>query len=366
MINIGIDARLTYYRTGGTSTYIRSLLTALQASDQRNRYTILRSRKSDETLVERFKHVNLWTPAHHKIERLALSVELARLRLDVLHSPDFIPPIRGARKHVITVHDLAFLLFPHHMTDDSKSYYNDQIQMAVNHADHILAVSEATKHDIMRLLKVPEEKITVQLHGVSSEFRPYSTDETAPIRAQYQLPEDFMLFVGTIEPRKNIDNLLNAYEIVRSKNADTPPLVIIGNEGWLAGDTIKHIHNTKNVIWLDALDYEKLPAFYAMASCLILPAFYEGFGLPVLEAMACGTIPIVSDVSSLPEVAGEVGLRMYPDDVDSIVSAIEQFLGADSDWITQQQQFALARASQFTWQKSASVAQSVYEMVAQQ
>lgn len=363
MTHIGIDARLTYYRVGGTSTYIRYLLNALEAIDHHNEYTIFRSRKTHERLVPRFRHAPLWTPSHHKIERLALSVELARHRLDVLHCPDFIPPLRGAKRHIITVHDLAFLMWPEHMTDESRRYYNDQIQAAVDHADHILAVSEATKRDLVRLLNVPEGKITVQLHGVDPHFKPLPEDEIEAVRRQLELPAKFLIYVGTIEPRKNIPGLLDSYEGLCKIMPDAPPLVLAGKRGWLADEMIARIEGTPNVIWRQDIEHNTLPAVLNMATALVLPAFYEGFGLPALEAMACGIVPIVSDRASLPEVVGDVGLLIDPNQPQTLTDALAHVFNASPDWLSEKRAAALARASTFTWERSARVALSVYEKV---
>lgn len=364
MAHIGIDARLTYYRAfGGTTTYIRSLLRALEQTDTVNRYTVFRSRKSSGPLVDRFTQAALWTPCHHRIERTALSVELARFGLDVLHSPDFIPPRRGARRHVITVHDLAFLLYPDHMTADSLRYYNAQIQQAVKRADHILAVSAATKQDIMRLLGVPEDKITVQHHGIEPQFKPLPDSQRESLRETLKLPPRFLLFVGTFEPRKNIPTLLDAYQLLRDTRKDTPPLVMVGRKGWLIDDTYTRMKNTAGVIIREDIDDSAQAAVYGLASALILPAHYEGFGMPALEAMACGTLPIVSDRASLPEIVGNAGLLIDPDAPESIAQAVTQILDADEVWLSQQRQRALNRASQFTWEQSARIARSVYEAV---
>lgn len=361
MTRIGIDARLTYYRVGGTSSYIRYLLDALERLDRDNTYTVFQSRKAREQLVPRLRHFPLWTPSHHRLERLALSVELLPHRLDVLHSPDFIPPLRGAKRHIITVHDLAFLLWPEHMTTESRHYYNDQIKMAVTHADHILAVSEATKRDLVSMLNVPESKITVQLHGVDPRFKPLLPELCETTRRKFDLPERYLLFVGTLEPRKNILGLLDAYNALRDCLPDAPPLVLVGKYGWLAEKIVEQVQNTANVIWIQNIEHDTLPAVMNGASALVLPAFYEGFGLPALEAMACGTIPVVSNRASLPEVVGDVGLLIDPDDPATLTAALHRVLTAPTEWLHAQRQAALERAATFTWERSAQIARSVYE-----
>lgn len=362
MLHIGIDARLNYYRREGISTYTQRLIHALEKLDTEHRYTVFHSRKMRESLVQRFRRASLWTPCHHHLERLALSVELARFRLDILHSPDFIPPLRGAKRHVITVHDLNFLYYPQFLTAESRRYYNGQIEQAVRQADHILADSSATKHDLVAMLGVPEDKITVHLLGVDENFCPLPAETCHFYRQQLDLPEDYLLFVGTFEPRKNIIGLLEAYAALRAQLPAAPPLVLAGRRGWMFEETMTRIDAMNlgsHVLWREDVSQEAMPALYNMATALVLPSFYEGFGFPALEAMACGTVPIVSNRASLPEVVGEVGLQVDPDDPPALTRALYHAL-TDSDWRAAMQQAGLERAAKFTWANTASIALSVY------
>ncbi len=364
-MHIGFDARLTYYRIGGISTYIRESVKALEALDHDNRYTIFHSRKASDTVTTRFRRANLWTPSHHRIERLAWSVELSRFRLDVLHTTDFIPPYWGARRHVITIHDLTFLLFPQYITADTKRYYSDQIRAAVAKADHVLAISEATKADMIRLLDVAENKITVQHCGVDSMYRPLPADQIATVRHAHNLPSEYVLYVGTIEPRKNIVGLVTAYRELLDRVQDLPPLVLVGKPGWHYEElmeSVREIGVENHLIWRENISRDDLPAVYNGALALVLPSHYEGFGLPPLEAMACGTIPIVSNRSSLPEVVGDVGLLVDPDQPSMIAEAIHKAL-SDSAWRMDMRQRGLTRAAQFTWERTARIALSVYNRV---
>ncbi len=363
MQHIGIDARLTHYRTGGISTYIRRLITALEQLDHEHRYTVFHSRKATDTIVQRFESARLWTPSHHRSERLALTVELARFRLDLLHSPDFIPPLHGARRHVITVHDLTFMHYPDFLTADARRYYNDQIAWAVRHADHILVDSDATRRDLIEMLDVPNAMITVHLLGVEPQFRPPPPPELAHWRTQLDLPAGYLLFVGTFEPRKNIAGLLKAYAALAQRLPDlTPPLVLAGTRGWRFEETMAEIAQMNlgsRVLWREKIPQQAMPSLYALATVLVLPSFYEGFGLPALEAMACGTMPIVSNRSSLPEVTGDVGLHIDPDNLDTLIAALEKALSDDA-WRQAQQQRGLARAAEFTWQRTAEITLGVY------
>ncbi|MBZ0292585.1 MAG: glycosyltransferase family 4 protein [Anaerolineae bacterium] len=363
MQHIGIDARLTYYRIGGISTYIKRLILALEILDTNHHYTVFDSRKSGNTLTHRFQQSKLWTPCHHRFEPVSLSAELLRFNLDLLHSPDFIPPLRGARQHIITIHDLNFLHYPQFLTAESRRYYNDQIERAVQQADHILADSEATKQDLVNMLAVPAEKITVHMLGVDESFRPLPLDDLVPVRQQLDLPDAYVLFLGTFEPRKNVKGLLDAYRLLRNEFPQAPPLVLAGTRGWLFDETMAHVDALKlapHVLWRENISQKDLPALYNMASVLVLPSFYEGFGFPALEAMACGTVPVVSNRSSLPEVVGDVGLQVNPDNPVELAKALQHAL-SDQDWRMTMQQAGLARAATFTWERTAHIALSAYQ-----
>ncbi len=363
MMRIGIDARLTYYRTGGISTYIVRLVEALERLDPTNQYTVFRSRKAQESVEgARFPRAPLWTPSHHRLERLALSVELLPYNLDVFHATDFIPPQFGARRHVITVHDLTFLHYPQFLTDESRRYYNDQIHYAVEHAAHILTDSEASKRDMIGMLSVPEDKITVHLLGVDESFQPLPPETIDHYLRALQLPDDYFLFVGTFEPRKNIMGLVDAYRRLLADVPDAPPLVLAGRMGWNFDEIrarIESLNLGDQLLWREAIPQDAMPALYNAAIALVTPSFYEGFGFPALEAMACGTVPIVSDSSSLPEVVGNVGLQVAPTNGLALTAALHQAL-TDSTWRAEQEQAGRQRAATFTWERTAQIALSAY------
>ncbi|RPI99568.1 MAG: glycosyltransferase family 1 protein, partial [Chloroflexi bacterium] len=177
-MRIGIDARLNFYRPGGIAEYTRHVIQELATLDPSTDYRVIHHHADPDTLAPgpNFTRVNAWTPCHHRLERWTLSLELVRCRLDLLHSPDFIPPWHGARRHIITVHDLHFLHYPQFMTADSHRYYSSQITRAIRQADHILVDSQATCDDLAHLLHVPVEKITVHLLGVEPIFKPMPAD----------------------------------------------------------------------------------------------------------------------------------------------------------------------------------------------
>jgi len=362
-IRIGIDARLYYYQPAGIGLYTKRLLEALAALDDANLYVVLQSRKENSALVRapNLQPWPLWTPPHHRLEQVTLPLELARLSLDLLHSPDFIPPFRWRGPVVITVMDLAFLRYPYLLTTDSLRYYG-QIQRAVRRAQAILAISHSTRQDLIDLLAVPPEKVTVTHLAAGPEFQPVTeADRLAAVRQTYGLPQDFVLFVGTIEPRKNLKTLLQAWTLLPG-DLSHYRLVIAGRKGWLHEEVFRlmnSLHLNDAVRFIGAVRPEDLPALYSAARLFVLPSLYEGFGLPVLEAMACGTPVVCSNTSSLPEVAGDAALLVSPDDPVAMAQAIAQAL-TDETLRAQLVERGLKRAAAFSWSITARQTLEVY------
>ncbi len=367
---IGIDARLLYYQRGGIAQYTRHLIRELAQLDHAgDQYVILQSRKDSlpETLPNArcIRYASLWTPPHNRFEQWTLPLELARLGLDLLHSPDFIPPFRGAFRRVITVHDLNFLLYPQFLTAQSRRYYNGQIRRAVAAGNHILADSHATRHDLVRLLGAPPEKITVVWLAANPLYRRLSSDETQAALAQYQLAPSYVLFTGTFEPRKNLPGLLAAYRALRESWRDAPPLVLAGRRGWLYDEIFAHIETLNVSAWVRFIenpDDETLRALYNGAGVFVLPSFYEGFGLPVLEAMACGAPVIIANRASLPEIAGQAALLIEPEDTSALSGAIFRVL-TDPILRAQMARAGLAQAMRFSWEKTAQETSAIYHQV---
>ncbi|HVO41187.1 MAG TPA: glycosyltransferase family 1 protein [Aggregatilineales bacterium] len=363
-MRIGIDARLHGYRSGGIAEYTRQLLKALAALDSSNEYVVMQSRRDRESLTfgENFRRLNAFTPPHHRMERIALAAEAARWRLDVLHSPDFIPPRFGAQRKIITVHDLNFLMYPQFQTPDSLRYYAGHITAAAREADVILTVSEATRRDVADRLKVPINRLIVQYEGVDPAFHPLPPETVAKTRTRLSLPSTYLLFVGTLEPRKNIPRLLADYARLREIVPDAPPLVLVGRRGWLFDPIFAcatELRLEAYLNWMENVTFVDLPAVYNGASALIMPSFYEGFGLPPLEAMACGVPVIVSDRGALPEIVGSAGAIVDLDQPDALVAAMHRAL-TDITWRVSSIAKGYARVARFTWKHTAEVALSAY------
>ena len=303
----------------------------------------------------------LWTPPHHSLERWALGAEIFPQRLDLFHSTDFIPPAWGARNYVITVHDLNFLHYPQYLTAESRRYYNEQIEWAVARADAIIADSYATQRDLEQLLGVRPERIKVVHLAADPVFQPLPPAEVERALARHDLKSGYLLFVGTWEPRKNLPALLQALAILRA-GGDNCRLVIAGRPGWLYEEIFALIEQLGLEPWvhfLEDVSLADLIALYNGAALLALPSFYEGFGLPALEAMQCGTPTVVADRASLPEVVGEAGLFIDPEAPETLAQACQRLLH-DGELHAELRQAGFRQASQFTWQATAEQTLRVY------
>ena len=370
-MRIGIDARIAYYTRAGIGQYTWRLIEALAALDQTDDFHIFKHRK-DQTEFARqanFQQHAVWTPSHNRLEIYLLGLEMlwSRLDLDILHSTDFIPPQWKPRgcKSVITIHDLAFLHYPHFLTKASARYYG-QIEDAVKRADHIIAVSNSTRRDIVNLLGVDEQKITVIYEAPNPVYLPMDRGHAvAQVRARYALPNDFILFVSTIEPRKNVQGLLRAFRRLLDDYKLDVSLVLAGSKGWLsqeAYDLVNELKLNKQCLFLGPVEDKELVFLYNAARCLAYPSFYEGFGLPPLEAMACGTPAVVANVSSLPEVVGDAALLVAPNDVEELTVALWRLLTDDQVW-TELQQKGFKRAERFSWARAARETLDVYRSI---
>lgn len=368
-MRIGIDARLVFYHQAGIGQYILRLTQALAQINRDDQFIVFKSRKDKTRVVEQsnFKIERLWTPSHHRFERLAISAELLPFALDVLHSPDFIPPAHPRCPSVITMHDLAFLKYPRLLTRDSARYYG-QVDVAARQADHIIAVSQSTKRDTVQLLGVPENKITVIYEAAHPLFAPLpNSDAQAHVQARYHLPKDFILFVSTIEPRKNLPTLLRAFRRLRDNYKLDAGLAIVGNRGWLFQEVDQVIAELKlgdEIRFLGGVPNEELVHLYNAAKLFVFPSFYEGFGLPPLEAMACGTPVIASNVSSLPEVIGDAGILIDPNDAEALTVAMWRVL-SDENLQREMRDKGLKRAATFSWKRTAQETLAVYRLVAE-
>jgi glycosyltransferase involved in cell wall biosynthesis len=275
---------------------------------------------------------------------------IRRLHPDVYFGPAGALPLgRIGAPSVITVHDLAIYRNPRWFPSRQPLSTRLVVPRSVLRADVVISVSENTARDIVDIFGIDRGRIEVVPHGISPKFRPMGAEEKAEARARLGLPERFILFVGTIEPRKNLETLLDAWAMMR----DRPDLVVVGSWGWnyeAVRDKMSRLG--PGLHHLDSVDPDELPAIYNLARLLAHPAWYEGFGLPPLEAMACGTPVIVSDRSSLPEVAGDAALVVPADQPDAWRKALERLVG-DTQLAADLRHRGILRAAEFSWDRAA-------------
>ncbi len=369
-MRVGVDTRLMHYQPAGISRYTWHLLQALAELDTEDEFVIFQHSKHRTGLIQQanFRRATLFAPVHHRLEQPILAAELLRFRLDLLHSTDFIPPLYSPIKSVITVHDLAFLHYPHFLTVTSAEYYG-QIDKAVAHAAQIIVPSEFTRQDLIAQLGAPADKVTVIHEAANPSFKPLPLAETRrAVAAHYGLPDLFILCVGTIEPRKNISGLLHAFAHLREKyTVGDAVLAIAGGKGWLYEETLDLVQRLDLARWVKFLGRvpdEELHKLYVAARCHIHPAHYEGFGLPPLEAMACGTPTIVSNNSSLPEVVGDAALLFDPHDMEEMAVAMQRLL-IDDNLHAELSEKGLQRSRVFSWERAARRTLDVYRKVAE-
>jgi len=302
-------------------------------------------------------------------ENLKIPVKINKRDCDILHIPGFAGPRYAGVKKVTTVHDLIGMIYPMNLSAFSRFYWQKWLPACVKGSDMIIADSENTKNDIIRLLDVPREKIKVILLAADAKFNTMYPDKAVAdmLREKYGLPEEFMLTVGTVEPRKNLPGLVEAAALYRMENKKTIDIVIAGDKGWgyeqLMGK-VRSLGMEENVKITGYLEEEELPVMYKLAKFFVYPSFYEGFGLPVLEAMSCGTPVICSSASSLPEITGDAGILVDPDDVPGLKNAIKEMDG-DPGLRKEFSGKGILRAKRFSWRYTAEETYKVYKEVFQ-
>jgi len=282
----------------------------------------------------------------------------------LFHATEHLLPRFSSVRTVFTLHDLIFLFHPETHKPLNRWFLTLMMPRFLRAADAIIAVSECTKRDAIRFYGIPEEKITVIYEGVSPHFRPASPEAVRAVREKYSLPEHFILYVGTIEPRKNLTALLEAFTNLQSAICNLH-LVFVGKKGWLYEGFFRRLRELgleDRVLFTGYVPDEDLPAIYSAADLFVFPSLYEGFGLPVLEAMACGTPVVCSNTSSLPEVAGDAALLVDPTDMRALAGAMKRAL-TDEEKRKEMREKGLRRAAKFSWEKAATMTLKVYQDV---
>lgn len=365
---IGIDYTAAARQRAGIGRYTRELVAALLRLSPQNRYTIFAAIGGLERRDWRAEIENLHSPVSnlrfrtlplsddwlariwHRL-RLPIPVELVTGPLDVFYSPDFVlPPTRPGTRTLLTVHDLSFRRYPEAFVPALRRYLERVVPRSVERADRVLADSAHTKSDLISFFDVPPERVEVLYSGVASRFCPSrEPGERDWLQERYGVGEKpYVLSVGTLQPRKNYVRLIQAFADLRTEAR----LLIGGGRGWLYDEIETAAGRHERVRLLGFVEEEALPVLYRNADLFVFPSLYEGFGLPVLEAMACGVPVVCSDASSLPEVAGDAALLVDPLDAEALTEAMARAL-EDEDLREDMIARGLAQARQFTWERSA-------------
>ncbi len=368
-MRIGIDARKLH--DFGIGTYIRNLLRQLARLDRDTEFVLL-CRPDDAaslaSLGNNFRAIVETAPNYSIAEQVKIPVALQREGVTLFHAPHYVLPPLVRCRSVVTIHDCIHLMFPQYLPNRmALAYARTSIRLAARRATRVLTVSESSKRDILRFVDMEPDKIDVIYNAFDERFAVEPREEeVVRVRERYQLHDEFVLYAGNVKPHKNLERLIEAFDRVRKRGLDHLKLVIIGDEisKYTSLRRAVHTHQLhKYVRFLGYLPEETLAVMYRLAGVFVFPSLYEGFGLPPLEAMASGTPVVTSNVSSLPEVAGDAALLVDPYDPDSIAAAIERVL-TDERVRRDLRQKGVARARQFSWEQSVTRVREIYAEVA--
>ena len=369
-MKIAIDVSQIVYGTG-VSNYTANLVRHLLKIDKRNQYilfgTSLRQRNKlyefkktlenyeNVTFEFRFLPPTIFELLANRLRILSVEKLIGR-EVDVFHSSDWTQPRVKSKntKKVTTIHDMTVYLFP--SSFDPKITTTQKVRLAKvkKDVDLVIADSQTTKEDVVKFLEIPEEKVRVVYLGVSDEFRPADDEKINTVLQKYKIKKPYILSVGTQEPRKNIQKLIDVYEKIKEQHPDFS-LVLVGKQGWGEG-----FRSTEGVIWTGYVPKEDLVAVYSGSRVFVYPSLYEGFGLPILEAMACGVPIVTSNSSSMAEIAKDVAMLVDPRNETQLEKAIKMVMNLTLDDYQKMVRASLNCARKFTWTKTAKETLKIY------
>ena len=351
------------YRRAGVHRYIHELVRHLGQLGDGLRLTVLASGTTvvpaNERTVVRSRWPTHRVPLRILWEQIVQPRVLRRTGVDVVHGPVYVGPLAASCPLVITIHDLSFIRHPNLLRPGSRMYLTLFTRLSARRATRIIAVSKHAALETASLLGVAASQIDVVYHGVGEAFRPLPSEAVEAFRRERGLPDSFVLYLGTLEPRKNLPRLVESFDQARER---TCSLILAGGAGWGAPglrDTISNLGLTDRVIFLGYVADAELSLLYNAATVFAYPSLYEGFGLPVLEAQACGTAVLTSNSSSLPESAGDAAMMVNPRSVEEMARALAVLL-SDSSLRQDLRTRGLAHARRFDWRRTAEQTASVY------
>jgi glycosyltransferase involved in cell wall biosynthesis len=362
-------SHLCQEREDGNQTYMLNLFRGLRDIDTENQYTFYYNKPNGKRVeAPNFTHkVNqtpfMWT-------QRVFPFLLRRDKPDILFMPIQMLPFLKSRKQksVVTIHDLAFLLYPETFPARDAFLHKIYVREAITKANHLIAITEATKQDIIKFYHIDPNRITVVYHGVDTErFRLIKDGEqhmVDEVKVKYGITKPYILYIGNVQPRKNIQGLIKAYQQLRHNTSHEYQLVIAGAKAWMVEEVMKDIGDDYrgDIIFTGRFEDAELSPLLWGANIFILPSFYEGFGLPILEAMACGVPTLVSNTPSLIEVGGDASLSFDPHNIDDMAKVLDTVC-TDSKLRQEMRQKGLKRAKQFSWQRCAEETLEVIKKV---
>jgi len=372
-MRIGINAQLLLLgkspRNTGVSTYLYNLIDELAKIDSQNEYFIFVNNTFKHFVHKKNFHfiqsrINTVNPQIRVFwEQLILPILLLRYKIDLFHSGMNILPLFCPVKAIVTMHDLVPIKSQE--TRDSKRnlYHNLLTKISVKRAKKIIAVSESVKEGMIKYFKIPPKQISVIYEAASDLFNPLNRKTVDVFLKKRKIDFPFIFFVGTIEPRKNVTRIIEAYAKLKKEHKIREKFIIAGSKGWRSDevfDSIEKFNLQGDVSFIGPVDHSEVKFYYNGAEAFVFPSLHEGFGLPVLEAMAYGCPVITSNVSSLPEVAGDAAIRVNPNDVNELASAMKSVLTNDK-LRKQMIEKGLIQAKRFSWQKAALETLGVYK-----
>jgi len=370
-VRIGIDARKLH--DFGIGTYIRNLLRHLARLDHDTEFVLLarpEDRQQLASLGENFRAIAETAGNYSVAEQLKIPVALKREGVQLFHAPHYVLPPLVTCRSVVTIHDCIHLMFPQYLPNRfALGYARTSISLAARRATRVLTVSHSSKRDILRFVDTEPDKIDVIYNAYDERFgvEPDEQD-VVRVRERFQLNDEFVLYAGNVKPHKNLERLIEAFQLVRQRGLDHLKLVLIGDDisRYAALRRAVHRHQLhKYVRFFGYVPEETLAVMYRLAGVFVFPSLYEGFGLPPLEAMASGTPVVTSNVSSLPEVAGDAALLVDPYHPESIADGIYQVLSDEALRRTLRKK-GLDRARQFSWEQSVGRVRAIYGEVLKQ
>jgi glycosyltransferase involved in cell wall biosynthesis len=367
-MRIAIDATSVPPRPAGAGVYAIELVRAMAERDRRDGYALFaRTHALDDAIAGRrnwrVEHLSASRPARLAWEQIRLPGHLEALRIDVLHSTHHTLPLRPVRsRRVVTIHDVTFIRIPERYPPARRAYFRAITQLSAKVADAVIVPSESVRADVVRTLGVPPAKVHVVYEAAGPAYRPIDADEAAAVARKYLLEPGYVLSVGSLEPGKNRARLFRALRRLWDEGVDAH-LAIVGQAAWKYEDEaalVDEIGMGDRIHYLGYVPARDLPALYNAASVFAFPSLYEGFGLPVIEAMACGVPVLTSEISATAEVAGDAAVLVDPQDVDAIASGLAALL---SDPLRRDHygRLGLARSVEFSWRRAADETHAVYQ-----